>query len=71
MLDTISRHTYKSFRRIHMLESLHKTGTRLVQLRDKLNAREGISEYEKNCEAIRAEIARLEQAPEIGNRKGS
>lgn len=32
---------------------------RLASLRKKLAAREGKKEYEKNCEAIRAEIARL------------
>lgn len=33
---------------------------RLVALRKKLAAREGKSEYTKNCEEIRKEIARLE-----------
>lgn len=33
---------------------------RLASLRRKLRAREGKKEYEKNCEEIRAEIARLE-----------
>lgn len=33
---------------------------RLASLRRKLKAREGKKEYEKNCEAIRKEIARLE-----------
>lgn len=46
-----------------MLETLQKTGTRLVQLRDKLKAREGIAGYEKNCDELRREIARLEQTP--------
>lgn len=36
------------------------TGTRLDKLRRKLSAREGTPGYEKNCEAIRQEIARLE-----------
>lgn len=36
------------------------TGTRLVKLRQKLAARAGVPGYEKNCEALRAEIARLE-----------
>lgn len=33
---------------------------RLASLRAKLAAREGQSEYKKNCEEIRAEIKRLE-----------
>jgi hypothetical protein len=33
---------------------------RLASLRAKLKAREGKKEYEKNCEALREEIARLE-----------
>jgi len=33
---------------------------RLALLRRRLKAREGKKEYEKNCEEIRAEIARLE-----------
>lgn len=33
---------------------------RLASLRKKLKARDGKKEYEKNCEEIRAEIARLE-----------
>ncbi len=33
---------------------------RLIALRKKLAAREGKSEYTKNCEALREEIARLE-----------
>ena len=36
------------------------SGTRLVKLRQKLAARAGGPGYEKNCEALRAEIARLE-----------
>lgn len=36
------------------------SGTRLVKLRQKLAARAGVPGYEKNCEAIKAEIARLE-----------
>lgn len=35
--------------------------TRLDSLRKKLAARDGISGYKKNCEALRLEIARLEQ----------
>jgi hypothetical protein len=34
---------------------------RLASLRKKLKARDGKSEYTKNCEAIREEIARLEE----------
>jgi hypothetical protein len=33
---------------------------RLASLRKKLAARDGKKEYAKNCDAIRAEIARLE-----------
>lgn len=33
---------------------------RLASLRKKLKARDGKKEYEKNCEEIRKEIARLE-----------
>ena len=33
---------------------------RLAALRKKLAARDGKAEYKKNCEAIREEIARLE-----------
>lgn len=33
---------------------------RLASLRAKLKAREGKREYEKNCEEIRKEIARIE-----------
>ena len=33
---------------------------RIEQLRAKLKARNGIKGFEKNCEAIRTEIARLE-----------
>lgn len=35
--------------------------TRLDSLRKKLAARDGIPGYKKNCEALRLEIARLEQ----------
>lgn len=34
--------------------------TRLEQLKAKLRARDGQPGYQQNCEAIRAEIARLE-----------
>lgn len=40
---------------------IHNTGTRLDALRKKLAAREGTPGYEKNCEEIRKEIARLEK----------
>lgn len=33
---------------------------RVALLKRRLKAREGKKEYEKNCEALRAEIARLE-----------
>lgn len=39
---------------------IQATGTRLVKLRQKLAARAGVPGYEKNCEALRTEIARLE-----------
>lgn len=38
---------------------------RLVELRKKLAAREGKSEYKKNCEDIRDEIARLENCQDL------
>lgn len=34
---------------------------RLASLRKKLKARQGKKEYEKNCEMIREEIARIEK----------
>lgn len=37
-------------------------GTRHVKLRQKLAARDGTPGYEKNCTAIRQEIARLERS---------
>lgn len=43
-----------------MLETIHGIPARITELKAKLKAREGKSEYKKNCEAIRAEIARLE-----------
>lgn len=43
-----------------MNEELSATGTRLINLRAKLQARKGKPGMEKNCEAIEAEIARLE-----------
>lgn len=39
---------------------IQATGARLISLRQKLSARENVPGYEKNCEALRAEIARLE-----------
>jgi hypothetical protein len=45
-----------------MSEEIHAGGERLTRLRNKLAAREGLAGYEKNCEALRAEIARLEQS---------
>lgn len=41
--------------------------TRLDALKQKLAAREGKSEYKKNCEAIREEIARLERKPDFSD----
>lgn len=38
------------------------TGTRLLRLRQKLAARDGTPGYERNCTAIRQEIARLERS---------
>jgi len=35
-------------------------GTRLDKLRRKLAVRDGLPGYEKNCEVLRTEIARLE-----------
>lgn len=45
-----------------MIDKIQATGTRLTELRAKLAAREGKAEYKKNCEEIKAEIARLETA---------
>lgn len=42
------------------IEQLHETGKRLLDLRRKLAARENVAGMEKNCEALRQEIARLE-----------
>lgn len=39
--------------------------THLEKLKNKLRAREGVPGYEKNCEVIRAEIARLEAPPAL------
>lgn len=38
---------------------------RLASLKKKLAARDGKSEYKKNCEALREEIARLENCREL------
>jgi hypothetical protein len=38
---------------------------RLASLRAKLKAREGKSEYKKNCEEIREEIARLTNCQDL------
>lgn len=43
-----------------MLERIHGIPARIASLKAKLAAREGKKEYTENCEAIRAEIARLE-----------
>lgn len=45
-----------------MIEEIHVTGERILKLRRKLKAREGIPGYRKNCEMIRQEIARLERS---------
>jgi hypothetical protein len=42
------------------LETLNARGERLLKLHNMLAAREGRAEYKENCEAIRAEIKRLE-----------
>jgi hypothetical protein len=42
---------------------MNNESPRLASLRAKLKAREGRKEYEKNCEEIRKEIARLEMGP--------
>lgn len=41
------------------------TSDRLSKLQALLRARSGIAGYEKNCEAIREEIARLERAANL------
>ncbi len=50
------------------LAAIHGTGTRIMQLRDKLRSRENTPGYEKNCEKIREEIKRLETHT-VGKRK--
>lgn len=42
------------------LEQLEVRGKRLSDLRDKLKARQGKLGYEKNCEALIAEITKFE-----------
>jgi hypothetical protein len=43
-----------------MLKELDQTGKRLVELRRRLSARKGVAGYEKTCEEMEREIARLE-----------
>lgn len=43
-----------------MNEQLHAVSLRITALRQKLAARDGKPGLEKNCEAIRSEIAKLE-----------
>lgn len=43
-----------------MLEHIHGIPNRIASLKAKLKARTGKAEYKENCEAIKAEIARLE-----------
>jgi len=45
-----------------MLEHIHGISQRIAALKVKLKAREGKTEFQENCEAIRAEIERLEGA---------
>lgn len=45
-----------------MNQQIHQIGERLVKLRARLQAREHTPGFEKNCAAIREEIARLERA---------
>jgi hypothetical protein len=44
-----------------LLEELSARSERLLKLRAKLQARENVAGYEKNCEEIKAEIERLER----------
>lgn len=41
--------------------------SRLDELKAKLRAREGRPGFEENCEAIRAEIARIEKEQELSD----
>lgn len=43
-----------------MLEKIHGVPQRIAALKAKLRAREGKAEYKENCEALKREIARLE-----------
>lgn len=43
--------------------------TRIDELKRKLAARQGVPGYEKNCEVLRAEIARLENWKETTSTK--
>jgi hypothetical protein len=43
-----------------MLEHIQGVPARIVDLKRKLKARDGKKEYKENCDALRAEIARLE-----------
>lgn len=45
-----------------MTDTLQQIDARLEALRTKLKARDGKSAFVKNCEQLREEIARLEQA---------
>ncbi len=52
-----------------MIELIHGVGERLIDLREKLKAREGKAEYKENCEAIKVEIAHLEASTLASNGK--
>jgi hypothetical protein len=55
-----------------MNEKFAKEGARLVKLRATLKARDGIAGYKDTCDAIRAEIAKLEAASSfLGNSTSS
>lgn len=43
-------------------QTFRQSGERLLKLRRKLAARDGVPGYEKNCEELRAGISRLEAA---------
>lgn len=51
-----------------MIESIHGTGARILELRAKLEARAGKVEYKENRRAIRVEIKRLEAVALAANR---
>ena len=42
------------------ISQIQAAGVHLISLRKKLAARKGVPGYEKNCEALEAEIARIE-----------